>query len=260
MKLYKLYLVMILMAFFLYTLSGSEAHRHPSDDSLAPPSRTHILGTDDIGVDIFAQLCHGGGHSLFLGGMSALLSVSLGSLIGVAAGYFGGKTDRFLMALCDIGMSIPKIMLLILLGAFLGASYFSMIMVLALMSWTHPARVIRARILFIKNQNYIQYSRRIGATFLSIFINHFFPMIRELLILSFIKIMNRSIVMEASLAYLGLGNPTSKSWGMMLNRAMSFSGIYFTPYWKWWVLAPLIALIGLVLSLMLYGKEFEVTR
>ena len=69
--------------------------------------------------------------------------------------------------------------------------------------------------------------------------------------------MSRCIIMEASLAYLGLGNPISKSWGMMLNRAMSFSGIFYTSYWKWWVMSPLIALIGLILSLVLYGREME---
>lgn len=260
MKKYKLYLLLVVIAFFVYIFIGNDGHRIVTGSSLEAPSLSHILGTDDLGIDIFSQLCYGGGYSIFLGGISGIFSILIGSVAGVAAGYFGGTTDKIIMSICDIINSMPQMILLILLGAFLGAGYISMILVLAFISWSHPARLVRARVIFIKNQNYIRYSKHIGAPFRIIFIKHFYPLLKELLALSFIKIMSKSIVMEASLAYLGLGNPTSKSWGMMLNRAMSFPGIYFTPFWKWWVVAPLVALMGLVLSLMLYSKEFEVSK
>lgn len=260
MKIYKLYLLLVIGLFLMYTILGGDVHRAVTNDSLAAPSLEHILGTDDLGIDIFAQLCHGGGYSILLGGLSAVFSVVLGTIVGVASGYFGGAVDRTLMAICDIITGMPQMILLILLGAFLGASYFSLILVLALISWTQIARVVRSRVIFIKNQNFITYSKLFGTSFMTILLKHFYPALKELLSLSFIKIMSRSIVMEASLAYLGLGDPTSKSWGMMLNRAMAFPGIYFTPFWKWWVLSPLVALMGLILSLMLLSKEFEVAK
>jgi peptide/nickel transport system permease protein len=195
---------------------------------------------------------------LGLGILSAGTATFIGGIIGIVSGYFGGKTDHFFMAACDIIVGMPQMILLILLGAFFGARYLSMVLVIALLSWPQTARTIRARVLFLKDQNYIQYSRKIGTPFRVIVQKHFYPPLKPLLSLTFIKIMSRSIVMEASLAYLGLGDPTSKSWGMMLNKAMSFSGIYFTPYWKWWIMAPLTALIGLILSLMLMSKEIEV--
>ncbi len=255
---HKVYLLVVLMAFVIFLLVGGDGHRVATGESLEAPSFHHLLGTDDLGMDILAQLCHGGGYSLFLGLFSAGIAVTIGSVVGIASGYYGGGLDKLLMSISDILTGMPQMILLILLGAFLGASYFSIVLVIALISWTQTARMVRARVIFIKNRNYIKYSRRIGATFPDMVLRHFLPALRELLTLSFIKIMSRGIVMEASLAYLGLGDPTSKSWGMMLNRAMSFPGIYFTPFWKWWVLAPLAALIGLVISLMAYSREFEV--
>ncbi len=255
--LYKLYLWMVILTFSIYKLTGSTKHMIPSGGSLETPSLEHFLGTDDLGIDIFAQICHGGGSSLIIGAASAALAVSIGVGVGVLSGYIGGKADAVLMGICDIVTSMPQMILLILMGAFLGSSYITLVIVLALMSWTHTARIIRARVLFIKSENYIRYSENIGASVWNILIKHFLPSLKELLGLSFIKIMSRSIVMEASLAYLGISNPISKSWGMMLNRAMSFSGIFYTPFWKWWVLSPLIALVGLILSLMLLGREKE---
>ncbi|MBS7525851.1 ABC transporter permease [Fusibacter paucivorans] len=258
MKSYKIYLAIIIIAFAVYTLFGGTAHQAVSGASLESPSLTHPLGTDDLGIDILAQLIHGGGYSIFLGIFSAGSATFIGSIIGIISGYIGGKIDHFLMAVCDIITGMPQMILLILLGAFLGASYLSMIIVLAMLSWPQTARTIRARVLFIKEHDYIRYSKQMGTPLYAIITRHFLPPLKPLLTLAFIKMMSRSIMMEASLAYLGLGDPTSKSWGMMLNKAMAFPGIYFTPYWKWWLTAPLIALVCLILSLMLLSKEIEV--
>ena len=135
MKIYKLYLIGIAISFVVYIIGGFEAHSIPSGNSLEAPSFEHFLGTDDLGVDILAQLCYGGGHSLIIGGFSALIAVSLGFCIGAAAGYYGGRVDQILTGLCDIVTSVPQMILLILLGAFLGSSYITLVIVLALMSW-----------------------------------------------------------------------------------------------------------------------------
>lgn len=247
----------IIFSFVMYQLLGFEYHTIPSGLSLEAPSRAHILGTDDIGIDIFAQLIYGGGYSLLIGIVSASLATGVGVLAGIAAGYYGGVIDEIVTGAVDVLASIPQMILLILLGTFLGASFVSLVLVLMLISWSQTARMVRAKVIFIKNEMYIKMSELYGAKFLFIAIHHILPSIKELVVLSFIKIMSRSILLEASLAYLGLSDPTSKSWGLMINRAMSFSGIYFTPFWKWWLLPPLIGLILLVLSLMQIGRSIE---
>jgi peptide/nickel transport system permease protein len=257
MKPYKLYLVLVAASSIVYRIMGWRTHMEPTGYSLEAPSFMHLLGTDDLGIDILAQLCYGAGNSLFIGCLAAGLSVGLGIIIGILAGYLGGKTDAVLMGICDIITSMPQMILLILLGVFLGSGYTTLVIVLGFMSWTQTARMIRARVLFIKKSNYILYSKSYGASIWYLIKNHFTPALKDLVIFSFLKLMSRSIIMEASLAYLGISDPTSKSWGMMLNRGMSFSGIYFTEFWKWWVLSPLIALIALILSIMLVSREFE---
>jgi len=252
-----IYLLTTFALFFLYFLSGSQKHLNPSGKSLEAPSFQHILGTDDIGIDIFSQLCYGGGVSIAIGFVSGLIAVTLGIVIGASAGLIGGRTDKILMSFADMFMAIPQMVLLILLGSFLGSNYMTLTLVLGLLSWAMTARVVRSKVIFLKHETYVTYSLKHGVGFLQIIRQHFIPHIKEICILQFIKIMSKSIVMEASLAYLGLANPISKSWGMMINRSMSFPGIYFTPFWKWWILPPLVGLIGLVLSLMLLGNEFE---
>lgn len=257
MKFPVFYISVILILFLVYMGLGFESHLRPSGQSLESPSFSHILGTDDLGIDIAAQLVYGGGYSLIIGGVSALLATLAGVMLGIAAGFYQGRIDRFVMGVIDALASIPQMILLILMGVFLESNWFSLILVLTFVSWRQTARMVRAKVIFLKNETYIKMSELYGARFFFIAWHHIIPAIRELIVLSFIKIMSRVIVMEASLAYLGLSDPTAKSWGKMLNRAMSFSGIYFTSFWKWWLLPPLIALILFIVSLMLLSRKFE---
>ncbi len=250
-------IVIFIFTFFpKYLIPTDYFHSAPSE-ALLYPSSTHLLGTDDLGFDIFSQLLYGGKISLKISFFTALLSAVGGSILGIFAGYYGGWKDRALIYITGIFLSIPVLPLMIVLGTFLGSNLKNIIFVLALVTWTHPAKISRNYILKIKNEKYILLSKGYGAGFLHIFKWHLLKPMWSTIMTSIIKIMNKAVLAEASLAYLGLGDPLSKSWGMIISRAMSFPNIYFTPYYKWWLFPPVILLIVLVLSLSSLSRKLE---
>jgi len=229
----------------------------PSGAPFTPPCVEHFLGTDDLGIDIWSQIVYGGRTSIYVGIGTALLAGVAGALAGIAAGYFGGHTERLIMRLTDIMIILPDLPLLILVGAFFGPGINNIILVLALFSWTHPARIVRSKVISIKEENYIKAAVSFGAGFRHILLRHFLPGVMPLLSVSVIRLTGRAIVAEAGLAFLGLGDPLSKSWGLILNHAINFRGIYFTPFWKWWLMPPLIAITLLVFAIALVARDLE---
>lgn len=234
-----------------------DTHRVPSGDSLESPSLRHILGTDDLGIDIAAQLCRGALVSVLVGLGAAVLAGAGGSSLGMLAGYAGGWPDRLISGLCDVLTAIPQLPLMIVLGAFLGPSLRNIVFVVALLSWVGPARIARAKTLSMRREKFIVAAACYGASFSHIAAKHLAPALAPLVAASVLRIIGHAVVAEAGLTFLGLGDPTSKSWGMILNRSMSFGGIYFTDFWKWWVLPPLVALTMLVVSTAFIARDLE---
>lgn len=232
-------------------------HDKISGGALLPPGDPHILGTDQIGLDIWAMICYGSRVSLLVGLGTAIIAGFGGGVIGMIAAYKGGKTDRFLMRVIDIMMAFPDLPAMIVLAAFFGSSVFNIIMVLVLFSWSIPARIVRASTLSLKEQPYIKMAQHYGASTSYILRKHFIPELFPIVMISMIRLAGMAIVTEASLAFLGLGDPTSRSWGLIINNATSFKGIYFTEFWKWWLLYPWLALMLLVTALALLGRDIE---
>ncbi|OPX72321.1 MAG: D-ala-D-ala transporter subunit [Methanoregulaceae archaeon PtaB.Bin108] len=226
-------------------------------ESLEPPGSAHLLGTDELGMDIWAQICYGARTSLVIGLAVATIAGFGGGILGILAGYQGGSIDQVLMRVIDVTMSLPSFPLLIVISAFLGPSIFTVIIILVLFSWAKPARIARSQTLAIRSQAYITAARHYGANPWYVIRKHILPEILPILIVSLIGISSYAIIAEAGLAFLGLGDPTSKSWGMMMNYAIRFSAIYFTPYWLWWLIPPLIALIALLLCLAFLSRDLE---
>ena len=229
----------------------------PSGKALEPPGAGHWLGTDDLGIDLWAQICYGAGISISVGLGTALLAGIGGSIIGIFAGYFGGLADKVVMRLTDLVIVLPDLPMMIVLGAFFGPSVRNIIIVLALFSWTIPARIVRSKIIAVKQENYVTAAASYGAGFWHLTLRHFLPNIFPLVMVSTVRLTSRAIVAEAGLAFLGLGDPTSKSWGLILNHAINFKGIYFTEYWKWWVVSPITAIMLLVTALAFIGRDLE---
>lgn len=244
--------IAVISQFFL-----GETYRIPTGNSLEPPCAEHIMGTDDLGIDIAAQICYGAAVSLAVGVSSAILAGVGGSILGILAGYFGKRVDNVIMSICDIMMTIPQLPFMIVLGAFLGASLRNIIIVIAFISFAGPARIARSKIFSISSENYITAAKSYGAGFGHLLVKHFIPGIFPVIMVSVVKIISHAIIAEASLSFLGLGDPTSKSWGVILNRSINFSGIFFTDYWKWWVVFPLLALMLLIIAIAFLGRDAE---
>lgn len=240
-------------------LFSGDSYSVPSGASLEAPGPAHPLGTDDLGIDILAQLGRGAVISLAVGLSSALLAGLGGGVAGMMAGYAGGKADRLICGLCDIVSVMPQLPLMIVLGAFFGPSVKNIILVITLLSWAGPARIARSKTLSLRRETYITAARSYGASFFHILKKHLLPGLFPVLMVSALRIIGHAVVAEASLTFLGLGDPTSKSWGVILNRAMGFPGIYYTPFWTWWILPPLAALTLLVLSVSWIGRDLERT-
>lgn len=229
----------------------------PSGSAFESPSLQHVMGTDDLGRDLWSQICYGTRISLFIGLTTAFLSTLIGAVLGILSGYYGGKADQFIMRTADFFMTVPQLPTMIVLGAFFGPNKRNIIGVLTLFQWVRIARVIRSKMINIKLNPYIKIAEGYGAKLFYLSWKHFLPQLAPLLSISFIQLVNRAIIAEASLSFLGLGDPTSKSWGIILNHATGFSGIFFMPFWKWWVVFPLLLMIFLILSLGTIARDLE---
>lgn len=229
----------------------------PSGPPLSPPSPSHLLGTDDLGVDVWSQVCHGAWVSLGVAFGVGLLAGGLGGVLGAWAGYAGGVVDQILMRLVDVLLVLPALPLMILLAAILGPGVDRVVLVLAVLSWPRPARVVRAEVLSLKHRTYVKAARLYGAGTWYMLRRHLIPQTAPLLGASVVKLAGYAVAAEASLAFLGLGDPSLRSWGSVLYHATRFRGLYFTPYWRWWVMGPLVALTVLVVALALLGMGLE---
>lgn len=250
-------LILLLIIGIFAPVLSKHPYNIPSGAALEAPTKAHILGTDDLGIDLWAQICIGTRISIIVGFGTALLAGVGGGIIGIICGYYGGIVDRILMRITDIMIILPDLPLMIIIGAFFGPSIFNIIIVLSLFSWTTPARIVRAKVMSVTKEDYIIAAKSYGGGFYHITKRHILREVFPVLMVSIIKLVNKAIIAEASLSFLGLGDPNSKSWGIILNHAMGFQGIYFTEYWKWWIVSPLVAITVTVMSIAFLGREIE---
>lgn len=251
----------ICVVFILIAIFANVLAVHPYDKisgkKFEAPSLSHPLGTNDLGIDIWAQMCSGARISLGIGVSVALVSSLIGGIAGLTAAFYSKRADTILMTICNILQAVPDVPIIIVLAAFFGRNMYVMVLTLALLTWTNTARVIRARALAFKKIPYVKLSLSYGASFFHIFKEHLFWEIWPLWMISFAQLVGKAVVMEATMAFLGLGDPTVKSWGIILNNALNYRGIYYTDYWKWWIVPPVIAIALLVTSLSTLVAEFE---
>ncbi len=229
----------------------------PSGNALEPPSGTHWLGTDDLGVDIMAQMIAGTRISISVGLITAVLGTFGGTIVGVAAGYFGGRTDTIIRLINDIFISVPQLPTMIVIGVFFKPSLLNIILVLTFFSWAGPARIIRSKVISVCKEPYISIAKAYGGGFFYILRNHIMAQIFPLVFISFSKMVGRVIVAESSLAFLGLGDPTARSWGLIINMALGFRGIFHSNYWQWWLVPPIVAIIIVVTAFAVISRELE---
>jgi len=222
---------------------------------LQPPSWSHILGTTENGSDVFSQLLVGTRVSVIVGFAAALISAVLGSIVGLAGGYFGGWTDRILDAFENWFLVIPTLPLMIVLARVLNPSLIVLIAVIGLTSWAGTGRIVRAQVLTLRERAFVERARALGAGDTYIIKTHILPNTLPLIFANTVLIVAVAILSEAALAFLGLGDPTQISWGTMLENAFS-SGAPSAGAW-WYVIPPGLAITILVLAVSMLGFLFE---
>ncbi len=222
----------------------------PSGRPLLKPSLGHPLGTDDLGVDIFAQLIYGSRISLAIGLGAAVLAVVVGLTVALVAGWRRGWTETVLMRLTDVTLAFPFLPLVLVLAAFFGRGLIVTALVIGAVTWARPARVLWAQVLKLREYPHVQAARAMGATGTRCVVRHILTRLTPVTSAQFVRVANAAIISEAALAFLGLGDPNQASWGIMLSNASSNNAL-LTGAWKWWMVPP-----GLALTLVVLGFAF----
>jgi len=225
------------------------------EDIYARPTSAHWLGTDDGGKDVFSAFIYGSRVSLIVGFAASLISMIIGGIVGLVAGFYGGRLGNLLMRLTDIFLVIPDLPLMIVIVAIVGPSLWNIILVIGLLGWTGTARIVRAQALSLRERQFVTRARAIGAGNLHILRRHILPLVLPLMVANTVLVISLSILSESTLSFLGLGDPTTLSWGGMLNFAFTRGAISAGAWWA--LVAPGLGIVWVVLSCTLVGNTLE---
>jgi peptide/nickel transport system permease protein len=222
---------------------------------LAGPSGSYLLGTDQAGRSIIDLVIWGSRESLSIGIIATVLTVLLGTTVGLLAGHYEGWVGKGLMHVTDWFIALPSLPLAISLAAVLGRGAASITIAIAVTSWTATARLVRAQTLAVEARPFVDRARALGAGNTQIMLRHVLPNVMPLVLVSSTLTVASAILSEATLTFLGLGDPTSVTWGSMLQSAFS-DGAVTAGAW-WYLLPPGIAILIVVLGFTLTGRAVE---
>lgn len=248
--------LVVLIALLAPLLSrGSPHHIYPR--ALERPSSRHWMGTDVPGRDLFAQFVFGARASLVVAVVGGSLAIIGAILLGVLPALVGGLVDQFSKRLTVFLLALPVAPLLILIGSLAGNSRIAIILVIAFVGVAPNARLLHSRTLTIRERGFIASAKGFGGGPFYLLRRHLVPGLGPLIAVRFVNWAGIAIGLEAGLAFLGLGDPSAISWGLMMNRALAQVGIYRSPMWVWWVLPPGIAITLTVLGFVFVGVSLE---
>jgi peptide/nickel transport system permease protein len=220
--------------------------------ALTPPGLDYLFGTDDLGRDLLSEAIWGARTSLLIGAASAVVSICVGLLVGVAAGYVGSWVDDTLMRATEIVMVLPRFFVALLVVTFFGASLFNVCLVLGLTGWPSLARIARAETLLQRSREHVLASVALGASPLRIMFRHILPGVQPVILSVAAPIMTGAILTEAALAYLGLADPNWVSWGKIIQNGQTFYNQ------GWWISAfPGLAIVASCVGLTLVIEGVE---
>ncbi len=241
-------LFFVAMAVFAPVLAPYDPH----DIVNAPymkPSAEHWLGTNDVGQDIFSEIIFGSRVSLQVGITAALAVTLLGSTIGIVSGYYKGWVDQVFTLLTNVAMTIPSLPLMILLVSFVNAGMAGVVLAICITSWAGTARVVRSRVLQLRELPFIQIEKALGLGDVTIMVRHIFPNIKDIIFTRCAMSVGSAMMMETSLSFLGLGSFASKSWGNVIHFAFFRNGVINHAWW--WYLPPVICISLCMLGFLL---------
>ncbi|MGO4108692.1 ABC transporter permease [Paenibacillus sp. YAF4_2] len=245
--------IFILGAVFAF-LSSHDPNALDALQRLKSPSSEHWFGTDDYGRDYFARALYGGRVSLMVGFSAMILATSIGVIVGVVSGYFGGWIDNLLMRFLEVILSIPSFLVMLLLSVFLKPNLTSIVLIIGLLMWMNMARIIRAETMTILEREYVLYAKASGQNHWGIIFRHIFPSLVPVIIVGATNNVASAIMMESSLSFLGFGvQAPNATWGSMLNNAQGY--IAQAPYLA---LFPGLFILLTVLSFNILGDILRV--
>jgi peptide/nickel transport system permease protein len=223
--------------------------------SFQPPSAEFPLGTDDFGRSVVDLVIYGSRISLLVGFAATVMTMTVGAAVGIAGGYYGGKADSALNAFTNWFLVIPWIPLAIVLASILGRSLFNTILVIGLTSWAGTARLVRADTLSVKERPYVERARALGASNWHLVTRHILPNVMPVIFANTVLTVALSILAETTLALLGLGDPLSVSWGIVIFDAFD-AGALSAGLW-WWLIPPGVCICLVTLAFTMCGYALD---
>jgi peptide/nickel transport system permease protein len=221
----------------------------------APPSLEYPLGTDDQGRSVLTLVIQGAPVSLLVGLTATVITMLIGSIVGLVAGFRMGWTDSLLMRITDWGLVIPWLVLAIALASIFGQSLFIIILVIGLTTWPSTARLVRSQTLSVRERPYVERSRALGASNWHLISRHVLPNVMPVIMANTVLIVAIAILSETALSFLGLGDPLSVSWGQILEQAQN--GAAATRGAWWWLGAPGVCIVLVVLAFTMIGFALD---
>lgn len=241
--------VLILLAIFSNFIAPYDPIVRVKEDALLSPSGAHLFGTDLLGRDIFSRVVYGSKISIVVGIVAVGISVIIGLFLGALSGYFGGISDTIIMRVADIFFAFPYILGAIAIMTILGPGIVNIFIAIGILGWASFARIFRSSILSIKNKEYIEAAKALGASNYRIITRHIFPNSFAPIIVYATMNVGSAIIVEAALSFLGLGvQPPTPSWGKMLSESLDYIDIA-----PWMMLFPGLAIVITVLGFVLLG-------
>ncbi len=220
-----------------------------------PPSSTHWLGCDDGGIDMLSLVLRGGRISMIVGVTASLIAIGLGAAVGVLSGYFGGWVDTVLMRITDYLLVIPQIVLMIIVAAIWEPSLSHVIIVIGILMWTSPARLIRAQVKSLRERVFVKRVKALGGHDWHIIWRHILPQLGPLLVANTVLAITVAIFNETALAFLGLSDPDAITWGTIMEHAFDRAAVSTG---AWWAVVPAgVAVAVAIMGCYMLGRSIE---
>jgi peptide/nickel transport system permease protein len=221
----------------------------------APPSWEFPLGTDGGGASMVSMLIAGARVSMLIGLCAAAISALIGGTVGILSGFYGGKTDTALMRVTDYFLVIPDVPLMIVIAALFGRSTWNIIVIIGIIYWTFTARLLRAQTKSVRERVYVQRARALGAKNSRLVVRHVLPQVTPLLIANTVLLIAYAIFAETFITFLGLGDPSTISWGRLIQNAFTDDAIINNAWWA--IIPPGLCVMFVVLSCTIIGQSLE---
>lgn len=226
-------------------------------DALERPSSRHLLGTNDAGADILSGVVWGTRATLAVVVGATALVLAIGVALGLLAGLRGGLSDTIVVRLADVVLGLPILPLLIFIAVLAGPKRSVAILVIGLLGWPQIARVVRSQTLSLRTRGFVRAARGFGGGSWYVMRRHLVPALGPVIAANLTFVAGLAVTLEAGLGFVGLGDPTSVSWGAILNRALNQQELYVTSIWLWWLLPAGMAITLAILGFTFIGVGLE---